>query len=699
MRNVVSAVAVAFGLVTVGIGPSVPAITVSPASAASGRAVSQRLDVQPQAGDAPGPRSVTGGGSHFCAMTGVGGVKCWIYNVDGELGDGTSIDRLTPVDVSGLTSGAAGVSAGGQSTCAMTTDGGAKCWGNGHQGQLGNGSLSGSLTPVDVSGLTSGVAAVSAGYYHACALTTAGGVKCWGDNTHGGLGDGTTSGSATPVEVSGLSSGVESIATGLDHSLHGHSCALTTAGAVKCWGDNQFGELGDGTTTDRLTPVAVSGLTSGVAALFAGGTATCAVMTTGGAKCWGHNDAGQLGDGTTTDRSTPVDVMGLSSGVSTMALSQSSADEAIGSSHTCAVTTAGGVKCWGYNGQGQLGDGTTGDNRLTPTDVSGLNAGMVGVGVTFWSGCAISAAGGMKCWGSEVGDGTTNARPTPVDISGSFFRPECPTVIAAPHTTFTLADGYAVGSVAMFAPDAGFRLVGSPTSTCRSDLTWSTPVPTATATVGEQSITFGPLANRLYGAAPFTVSASATSGLPVSFASLTPAVCTVSASTATIEAVGLCTIRASQAGNSEWSAASPVDASFTVLYGFGGFLSPRGLASVALPGAEIHVDFRLTNAAGQPIPARLAAAFGAAGNVEVTLSGPGIQPRSERCDWRPGTRLFRCDIKVPKGVRTGSANPYTITAYENVGTGFIVAPPVGGATNPETIFFRRPARLLVATAF
>jgi len=340
----------------------------------------------------PGPRSVTGGGSHFCALTSTGAALCWGFNGFGELGDGTYTDRLVPTPVHGLSAGVTDISAGGQTTCVVVS-GGARCWGTNGDGAVGDGTRTNRSTPTAVSGLSSGVKLVSVGYVHTCALTTAGGVECWGENVHGELGDGTATNRLTPVNVTGLSSGVVAIATGLDHSHRDHTCALTTAGGVECWGDNTYGELGDGTNTDRHVPTTVSGLASGVAAIFAGGTASCAVLTTGAARCWGNNDGGQLGDGTTTARNVPTAVSGLPSGVATIALSQSSAGEGGGSSHTCAVTTAGAVSCWGNNANGQLGDGSAGANQLVPTAVVGLSSSYVAVGVSFWGGCALSSTG------------------------------------------------------------------------------------------------------------------------------------------------------------------------------------------------------------------------------------------------------------------------------------------------------------------
>lgn len=338
--------------------------------------------------------SVDAGINRTCAMTSAAGVKCW----------GASYG-IQPMDVSGL-SNVASISVGGGHACALTTSGGVKCWGANDQGQLGNGTITlYETTPVDVTGLSSGVVAISAGDFHTCALLASGGVKCWGQNLRGEIGDGTTIQRTTPVNVSGLSSGVSGIGAGTLHS-----CAVLTSGGVKCWGYNFAGALGNGTTTDSSTPVTVTGLT-GAMAVSAGGYHTCALLTSGAVKCWGDNFGGQLGDGTTTTRLTPVSVSGLSSGVTEIAT---------GKYHSCAKLAAGGGKCWGLNVNGELGDGTT-TQRNTPVDISGLTS---GVGVVAAGGgqhtCAALTIGGVKCWGyngaGELGDGTTNNSTLPVNV-------------------------------------------------------------------------------------------------------------------------------------------------------------------------------------------------------------------------------------------------------------------------------------------
>jgi alpha-tubulin suppressor-like RCC1 family protein len=356
-------------------------------------------------GDVCEQPTIASGFFHTCAVTTAGALQCWGSNAYGQLGDGTTTSRTTPVTVSGLSSGAVAIAAGEYHTCALTVAGAVKCWGANTSGQLGDGTTVNRYTPVTVSGLSSGVVAVVAGRSHTCALTTAGAVWCWGKNYDGQLGDGTFTYRNTPVAVSGLSSGVAAIAAG-----DGHTCALTTAGAVLCWGRNVSGQLGDGTTMGRLTPVAVSGLNSAVVAIATGSSHSCALTTTGAVRCWGYNYYGQLGDGTTMGRLTPVAVSGLSNTVEAIAT---------GSSHNCALTTAGAVRCWGYNYYGQLGDGTTMD-RLTLVAVSGLSNTVAAIATGYAHSCALTTAGALRCWGrnfeGQLGDGTTTQRHTPVFV-------------------------------------------------------------------------------------------------------------------------------------------------------------------------------------------------------------------------------------------------------------------------------------------
>jgi alpha-tubulin suppressor-like RCC1 family protein len=174
------------------------------------------------------------------------------------------------------------------------------------------------------------VASMNGGGQHTCSLTAAGGISCWGRNSDGQLGDGTTTQKTRPSPVAGLSAGVTQISLGTVHT-----CARL-ASSVKCWGANAFGELGDGTTTARSTPVTVCESGSGagcpalgsISSVAAGGRHTCVLTTTGGVKCWGLNTDGQLGNGTTTSTTLPVDASGLSTGVTAIAA---------GDSHTCAL--------------------------------------------------------------------------------------------------------------------------------------------------------------------------------------------------------------------------------------------------------------------------------------------------------------------------------------------------------------------------
>jgi alpha-tubulin suppressor-like RCC1 family protein len=351
-----------------------------------------------------GMQAVLAGENHSCALTTAGAVMCWGNNDYGQLGNGTLISSATPVQVTGLVSDVIAISIGIIHSCALTGDGGVQCWGDNSEAQLGNGSTTGSNIPVAVTDLGGGITAITSGAGHTCALTSGGAVKCWGYNSDGQLGNGTTTNSNIPVAVTGLSNGVSAISSG-----GVHSCALTT-GVMKCWGYNVYGQLGDGTTTDSSTPVAVTGLVSGIAAISSGFYHTCVLTSGGGVQCWGNNGYGQLGNGSTTGGLSPVNVSGL--GMDILAISS-------GGFHTCALTNGGGMKCWGYNGYGQLGNGSS-DDHLTPVDVVGLSNGTVTVSGGYIHTCAVTNGSGIKCWGNnstgQLGDTTRLDRSLPSDV-------------------------------------------------------------------------------------------------------------------------------------------------------------------------------------------------------------------------------------------------------------------------------------------
>jgi alpha-tubulin suppressor-like RCC1 family protein len=306
-----------------------------------------------------GVTAMAAGAAHTCGLLAGGTVECWGYNQHGELGNGTTTSSApyaipTPVAVSNL----AGVTAiaAGSHACALLSSGAVECWGDNRYGALGNvsgqstiGSAYYSPMPVPVLNLT-GATAIAAGSSHTCALLSDGTVKCWGFNDNGELGDGTTNGSITPVAVSNLT-GVTAIGSGTYHT-----CAIVSGGGVECWGENDYGQLGNGASS--LTPVAVSNL-NGATAIAAGRGHTCALLSDGTVECWGSDQYGELGNGTSgSSSSAPVVVSNLGRASAIVA----------GSNHTCALLSGGTVQCWGLNDSGQLGNGTT-TNSSTPVHV------------------------------------------------------------------------------------------------------------------------------------------------------------------------------------------------------------------------------------------------------------------------------------------------------------------------------------------
>jgi alpha-tubulin suppressor-like RCC1 family protein len=382
----------------------------------------------------PAATAIAAGGQHSqtCALVSTGNVDCWGANYFGQLGDGSLISSDTPVEAIGITDPTQ-ASVGGDHVCALLPTGQIDCWGSNEYGQLGNGITTGpdkcpfadppaacSTEPVEVKGVTD-ASHVAAGGDQTCAVLSSGHVECWGLNGFGELGDGSVSGpetcgafacSAAPVEVTGMSDPSQVSAGG------NSTCALLSSGHVECWGSNQFDALGDGSAIGpeecgpyriacSAAPVEVTGITDATQ-VSAGGGQTCVLLSTGHIDCWGRNGYGQLGDGSTEDSDVPVEVLGISEATQVSA----------GGDFTCALLSAGDVDCWGDGELGELGDGAT-SRSDTPLGTAGItDATQVSAGGD--QACALLPAGQIDCWGAnydgQLGDGSTEDSDVPVEV-------------------------------------------------------------------------------------------------------------------------------------------------------------------------------------------------------------------------------------------------------------------------------------------
>jgi alpha-tubulin suppressor-like RCC1 family protein len=356
--------------------------------------------------DRPLFATVSGGVAMTCAVTSTAEVKCWGGNHVGQLGNGTQVDSLLPVQVQGLSGNTTSVIATPLNACALSTSGGMKCWGADHRGQLGNASGVSSSTAIQVTGLTTGVKAMAGGEEFTCALMNNGEVKCWGNTYIDVDNDGIDDSGNTPTTISGIPQDIVSISAGGGK----YACVLSATSGVWCWGQNSSGQLGDGSTVDRFVPVQITALPSSIRSLSTAQNHSCAVTSTGGVKCWGSNTFGKLGDGTTNNSNIPVSVLGLTG----PAISVST-----GYYHSCALLVSGAVQCWGWNFGGQLGDGTNNDSNVAVT-VQGLPSTVEVVTTGSRNSCALLTNGDLKCWGDntygQVGDGSSSDRPLPVSV-------------------------------------------------------------------------------------------------------------------------------------------------------------------------------------------------------------------------------------------------------------------------------------------
>ncbi|MBI4499734.1 MAG: hypothetical protein HY700_01110, partial [Gemmatimonadetes bacterium] len=404
---------------------------------------------------------VVTGAFHTCARTSAGAAYCWGSNFQSQIGDGTGTDRSVPTPVGGGIVFAS-LASGYNYTCGLTSAGAAYCWGSNAFGQFGNGSTSNASTPTQVPFpfRVTAFSSIGAGQFHACFAATDGYMYCAGDNTYGQLGTGDYTSSSSLMSSGGPAPGGVWVQA---EAGNYHTCGRANTNLVYCWGDNAFGELGDGTFTSNTGPGSSVGGIS-FSTIDAGRVFTCG-LSGSTIYCWGSNRYAQLGDGTMSNQSSPVAVPGAyvsvtSGSYHTCAVASSGSTTycwgwntlgAIGDAspfnhagpvpvsggfiwkslspgnlHTCGVTTTNASYCWGYNGAGQLGDGTS-TTRVTPQPVSVGVVTFTYIGTGRTHSCGLTTGSQAYCWGAnqygQLGDGSTAPRPTPSTPvnTGQFF--------------------------------------------------------------------------------------------------------------------------------------------------------------------------------------------------------------------------------------------------------------------------------------
>ena len=372
-----------------------------------------------------------------CARMSNGTVTCSGLNESGELGNGTTDATVRPVVVKNLAgtgplTGASQVATGNFFACALMTSGVLECWGDNSYGQLGNGTTTSSLLPVVVknskgTGPLTGVVQIAVGKYHACARLADTTIDCWGHNGYYALGDNTTTDHLLPNPVLN-SAGTGPLRNQVWISVSQYdSCSVQSDGSARCWGLNEFGTLGDGTEAPRARPAGVKAAAgnmflANVKTISTAPAHTCALLKTGVVDCWGLNSFGQLGDGTVTTRLRPVAVKSSGGAGPLVHVTQLTTGGGSSGDHSCALLSNGTAVCWGGNFFGQLGDSTKVDRHrpvgVTNTIHKGLLAHVLAVNAGPVTTCA-RTVGGAFCWGFNSGGqfGNGNAfsttRPVP----------------------------------------------------------------------------------------------------------------------------------------------------------------------------------------------------------------------------------------------------------------------------------------------
>ena len=353
-------------------------------------------------------RRLHGGDFHVCGINSADEARCWGHRSDGQLGADFDFFDSHEVVHAGELENIVSIAAGGGHSCAILSGGSVECWGANDRGQLGDGTIEGGSEPRAVVELGGSAVAISAGRENTCAVLDDGTVKCWGAHEHGMLGTEVLMYQDTPVQVEGISDAVDIVA-GIEHV-----CALLSSGKVMCWGNNSLGQLGSGNSEQGWQAQEVVDL-SDASELVAGLFHSCAMTIAGEVKCWGGNTNGELGDDSDSFLSDiPVTVYGSLENWQAQSIGG-------GTTHICVVTRDEDLLCWGANGDGQLGDGTTNKwHRPVQVAISGVQEVTGGVDFT----CARLGADQIKCWGNnfrrQLGDGTSENRTTPGDDVADF---------------------------------------------------------------------------------------------------------------------------------------------------------------------------------------------------------------------------------------------------------------------------------------